>query len=53
VLPMNAIFKIYIKKNFVVFSHLGFHVKFLCTMYVWLYVYDILNEIISDTLLIS
>jgi hypothetical protein len=53
VLPMNVIFKIYIKKHFVVFSHLGFHVKFLCIVYLWLYVYDILNAIISDKLLIS
>jgi hypothetical protein len=53
VLPMDVIFKIYIKKCYVVFSHLGFHVKFLCIVYLWLYVYDILNAIISDKLLIS
>jgi hypothetical protein len=45
--------KIYIKKCYVVLSHLGFHLKFLCIVYLWLYVYDILNAIISDTLLIS
>jgi hypothetical protein len=53
VLHVDVIFKIYIKKNFVVFSHLGFHVKFLCIVYMWLYVDDILNAIISDKLLIT
>jgi hypothetical protein len=53
VLPMNVIFKIYIKKCFLVFSHLDFHIKLLCTMYMWSYVDDILNAIICDKLLIT
>jgi hypothetical protein len=53
VLPMDVIFKIYIKKNYVFLSHLGFHVKHLCTLYLWLYVDYILNEIIGYNFLIS
>jgi hypothetical protein len=53
VLPVDVIFKIYIKKNYVVFSHLSFHIKLFFTMYLWLYVNYILNAIISDQLLIS
>jgi hypothetical protein len=53
VLPVDVIFKIYIKKCSMVFSHLGFHVKLLCIVYLWLYVDDILNAIISDKLLIT
>jgi hypothetical protein len=52
VILVDAMFKIYIKKSSVVFSHLGFHVKLLYTLYLWLYVDDIVNEIVSDKLLI-
>jgi hypothetical protein len=51
VLRVDVIFKIYIKNHFVGFSHLGFHEKFFCIVYFWLYVYDILNAIINDKLL--
>jgi hypothetical protein len=44
---------IYIRKDYMVFSHLGFHVKLLCSVSLWLYVYGILNAILSDKLLIS
>jgi hypothetical protein len=44
---------IYIRNCFVVFSHLGFHVKLLCNVFLWLYAYGILTAIISDKLLIS
>jgi hypothetical protein len=46
-LLVNVILKIHIKTHFVVFSHLGFHVKLFCIVHMWLYVYDMLNEIIS------
>jgi hypothetical protein len=58
VLPMN----VYIRKHFVVLSHLGFHVNYgvlyiRCDIvelyYLWLYAHDILNEIINDILLIK
>jgi hypothetical protein len=46
VLPVDVIF-LYIKKCFVVFSHLGFHVKLLCIVHLRLNLYDILNATIS------